>query len=224
MPISPILTGASGMVGRAVLLECLDSPHVERVLMINRQPVALQHPKLTELLHRDFTDIGSIRGLLKGYDACFFCAGVSAAGKSEAEYTQLTYTLVTSFARTLHEVNPDLVFTYVSGSGTDRTETSRMMWARVKGRTENALLELGFRAAYMFRLGVLIPDTAVQSKTGWVNTFLTVLRPLFPLLKRFDWATTSSRIGRAMIQVALHPPEQQILENKDINRLAAQRM
>lgn len=217
---SPIITGASGMVGRAVLLECLQHPAVERVLMLNRSPVALSHPKLTEVLLEDFTDVAPVREQLRGYDACFFCAGVSSVGMTEVEYTRLTYTLVTSFALSLHALNPALVFNYVSGTGTDRSESGRIMWARVKGRTENALLAMGFRDAYMFRLGMMLPDSDVRAKAGWVNTMYTLTRPLFPLFRRFDWATTSSRMGRAMIITVLHPQGRKVIENEDINRLA----
>ncbi|MBB4080436.1 uncharacterized protein YbjT (DUF2867 family) [Lewinella aquimaris] len=217
MPLSPILTGASGMVGRAVLLECLDNPNVERIVMINRHPVDVHHPKLTEIIHADFSDIEPLREQLRGYDACFYCAGVSAVGKSEEEYTRLTYALVVSFARTLCELNPGLVFTYVSGMGTD--VNGRQMWARVKGRTEVKLLNVGFRDAYMFRLGMLLPERDLPMKTAWVAAMYRILKPLAPLLRRFSWATTDKKLGRAMIIVALHPQEEKILESTDINRL-----
>ncbi|MCP9234696.1 NAD-dependent epimerase/dehydratase family protein [Lewinella sp. JB7] len=217
MPLSPIITGASGMVGRAVLLECLDNPHVERVVMINRRPVDVHHPKLTEIIHADFSDIGPIREQLRGYDACFYCAGVSVVGKSEEEYTRLTYELVVSFARTLHDVNPNLVLNYVSGVGTD--VNGRQMWARVKGRTEVKLLNVGFRDAYMFRLGMLLPERDLPMKTVWVAAMYRIFKPLAPLLRRFSWATTDKKLGRAMINVVLHPREEKIVESADINRL-----
>ncbi|NJB85930.1 uncharacterized protein YbjT (DUF2867 family) [Lewinella marina] len=219
MLLSPILTGASGMVGRAVLLECLDHPDVEKVLMINRHPVEVRHPKLRELILADFSDLECASERLQDYNACFFCAGVSSAGKGEEEYTRLTYDLVTSFAQALHDRQPDLVFTYVSGMGTD--PHGRQMWARVKGRTENKLLHMGFRDAYMFRLGMLLPERDLPMKTAWISVMYRLLKPLFPLLRRFSWATTDRKLGRAMIRVAREPQPKKILESADINRLGA---
>ena len=219
-PFSAIITGSSGMVGRAVLLECLASAAIDRVLVVNRSPIDLRHPKMEEIIHADFTDLAPIRDRLGGYAACFFCAGVSSIGMDEASYTRLTYELTTAFARALLAVNPDMTFNYVSGMGTDGTERGRSMWARVKGRTENALLSMGFRDAYMFRLGMMLPDTEVRSKTGWVNTLLRVLRPLYPLLARSSWAITSSEFGRAMINTVLYPQLKKVLESKDVNALA----
>lgn len=220
MSLSTIITGASGMVGRAVLLTCLDSPEVDRVLMINRRPVAVQHPKLSEMLHADFSDISPLAGQLAGYDACFFCAGVSSVGKSEEEFTRLTYELVTSFARTLQDIHPEMVFTYVSGMGTDAH--GRQMWARVKGRTENKLLHMGFRDAYMFRLGMLAPERELPMKTSWVATMYRLLRPTFPLLRRFSWVVSDRTLGRAMINVVLRPREEKVLESADIKRVGGE--
>jgi uncharacterized protein YbjT (DUF2867 family) len=214
-----LLTGASGMVGRAVLLECLDDPAIERVRMVNRRPVDMIHPKLDEVLLADFADPGPVADRLSGFDACFYCAGVSSVGKSEEEFYAQTFVLVTSFARTVLERNPGIVFTYVSGAGTDTN--GRQMWARVKGRTEDALLAMDFGDAYMFRLGMMLPDSDVQSKTGWVNTMYTLLRPLFPLFQRSKWVTTSTKMGRAMINTLRYPPEHSVLESQQINELAA---
>ncbi|WP_198664914.1 NAD-dependent epimerase/dehydratase family protein [Lewinella sp. IMCC34191] len=214
-----MLTGASGMVGRAVLLECLDSPYVSRVLMINRRSIDLQHEKLEEVLHRDFSDLSPIVDQLRSYDACFFCAGVSSVGKDEAAYTRLTFDLVTGFARDLHDVNPDLVFTYVSGMGTD--PDGSQMWARVKGRTEQALLNMGFRDAYMFRLGMLLPERKLPTKTRWIGALYGVLRPLFPLMRRASWSVSDRQLGLAMIRCALSPQPQKILESSDIGHLGA---
>ena len=218
MPISTIITGSSGMVGHAVLLQCLDSPAVAKVVVINRHSIGLRHPKLSEIIHQDFSDISAISQELTDYDACFFCAGVSSIGKNETEYTRLTYDLVTSFATTLHGVNPSLVFTYVSGMGTD--PDGRQMWARVKGRTENHLLGLGFRAAYMFRLGLLLPTGELPTQTGWTKVLYELLRPLFPLLGRASWSVTDRELGRAMINCVRTLPPEHILESKDIGRLA----
>ena len=216
-PLSILLTGASGMVGRAVLLQCLESPHVKRVLVINRHPIDHRHAKLEEIIHQDFADITPIADRLRPYNACFFCAGVSSVGKDEDTFTRLTYDLVTGFARDLHAVNSDLTFTYVSGMGTD--PDGRQMWARVKGRTEQALLGMGFRDAYMFRLGMLLPERRLPMQTRWIGAMYGLLRPLFPLLRRFDWSVSDRQLGQAMINCALYPQSEKILESGDIGRL-----
>ena len=217
MPLSIILTGASGMVGRAVLLQCLYSPQVAKVLVINRHAIDLSHPKLEEIIHHDFSDITPIADRLRAYDACFFCAGVSSVGKDEATFTRLTYDLVTGFARGLLAVNPNLTLTYVSGMGTD-TEGGQM-WARVKGRTEQAVLDMGFRDAYMFRLGMLLPERRLPMKTRWIGAMYGLLRPLFPLLRRFDWSVSDRQLGQAMINCVLYPQSEKVLESGDIGRL-----
>ncbi|PPK85219.1 hypothetical protein CLV84_2111 [Neolewinella xylanilytica] len=218
MSFSTILTGSTGMVGRSVLLQCLESDEVSGVLVINRHPIDLSHPKLKEIIHQNFSDLSPIAERLRGYDACFFCAGVSSVGKDETEYTRLTYDLVTAFARDLNAVDADLVFTYVSGLGTD--PNGRQMWARVKGRTENALLEMGFRAAYMFRLGLLLPQRGLPTQTGWIKVLYRLLRPAFPLLRRTSWSVTDRELGLAMINCVRTLPAKRMLESRDIGRLA----
>ena len=163
--IRAIITGASGMVGRGVLLECLDSSSVAAVLVINRAPIGIAHPKLFEIIHSDFNDLSSIAADLTGYDALFFCAGVSAIGKTEAEYSRLTYHLTLDFGESVLAQNPGMAICYVSGAGTDSSEQGRQMWARVKGRTENVLLGMPFDRAYMFRPGVIQPLKGVRAKS-----------------------------------------------------------
>ena len=150
-----IITGATGMVGKGVLLECLDHSSIETVLVIGRTPLGIEHPKLKELIHTDFTDFSEIENLISGYDACFFCLGVSAGGMKEDAYKRVTYDFALSLAKTLVKINPAMTFNYVSGEGTDSSEKGKSMWARVKGKTENDLLDLGFKQAYMFRPGSL---------------------------------------------------------------------
>ena len=157
MKIKAIITGSTGMVGKGVLLECLESPHVESVLVINRHSVDLKHEKLKEIIHTDFQDLSAIEEQLTGYNTCYFCLGVSAAGMSEKDYSRITYDLTLNFAQTLLKLNPELTFCYISGAGTDSSEKGRMMWARVKGKTENALLALPFKAAYMLRPAFIQP-------------------------------------------------------------------
>lgn len=215
-----ILFGGSGMVGQGVLRECLIDPGVETVLSIGRSPLGVQHPKLREIIHGDFTDYSAIRPQLAGYDACFFCLGVSSIGMDAERYRHLTYDLTMAAARTLSELNPGMVFTYVTGRGTDSTEQGSRRWARVKGKTENDLLKLPFKAAYMFRPNGIQPLHGVRSKTGWVNAVYAVSGPLLSLMARIapNQMTTSERLGRAMISVARDGYPKPILESADINR------
>jgi len=214
-----VLFGASGMVGQGVLRECLLDPEVERVLLIGRSAIGMQHPKLRELVRRDLFDYSDIESDLAGYDACFFCLGISAAGLSEDDYRRVNYDLPLAAANALLKVNPGMTFIYVSGTGTDSTERGRTMWARVKGATENALLRLPFKAAYMFRPGFIQPMHGETSKTRLYRVFYVIARPIMPLLKRFfpKYVTTTEQIGRAMIKVARGGAPKAILETDDIN-------
>jgi len=208
------------MVGKGVLLECLQSPQVEAVLVMNRSPLGMSHPKLREVLHRDFFDLVPIRTELTGYNACFFCLGVTSAGMAEKEYHRLTYDLTLNVATTLKELNPDMTFCYISGAGTDGSEKGKVMWARVKGKTENALLGLGFKDAYMFRPGFIRPIKGIRSKTPLYNALYVVLSPLFPLIMKFPkYATRSETLSKAMIQVASEGCEKKVLESIDINEI-----
>jgi uncharacterized protein YbjT (DUF2867 family) len=220
-PMNVILFGATGMVGQGVLRECLLDPDVQQILSIVRAPSDQQHPKLRELIHTDFFDYSSIESQLTGFDACFFCLGVSSAGMDETKYKHLTYDLTLAAAITLARLNPNMTFLYVSGAGTDSTEHGRSMWARVKGKTENDLLNLPFRAAYMFRPGVIQPLHGIRSKTKLYQTFYTVLNPILPLLKSAfpQYITTTEQLGRAMLRVAKQGFSKPILETKDINNL-----
>lgn len=221
-----IVTGATGMVGRGALLECLDSPDVAKVLAVNRHPLGLSHPKLEEILHGDFSDLAPLEGKLAGYDACFFCLGVSSAGMSEEKYSRLTYDLTLGFARLAARLSPGMTFCYVSGQGTDSTGKGAQMWARVKGRTENALLRMAsegaFKAAYMFRPAFIRPMRGVRTRTPLYAFFIALGRPLFPLLMRFpSVATSSDRVGRALIKAAKDGYGKVHVESADINRLGA---
>ncbi len=217
MGLKVIITGTTGMVGKGVLLECLEHPEVSEVLIINRSSIGMQHPKLKELIHKDFYNLQPVQEQLQGYDACFFCLGVSSVGMSEEAYTKPTYDLTLHFAETV--INADMTFIYVSGSGTDSTEKGSIMWARVKGKTENALLKMPFKAAYMFRPGVILPVKGVKSKTPLYNFFYVILRPFFPLMSKMNSVTDSAKVGQAMINVVLHGSDKVHLENKDINEV-----
>ncbi|MBW7933408.1 MAG: NAD(P)H-binding protein [Gemmatimonadaceae bacterium] len=213
-----ILFGATGMVGQGVLRECLRDPQVTEVLAVGRRASGVSHSKLTDLIRRDLLDWSDAGEVLAGYDACFFCLGVSAAGMSEADYTRTTYDLTMAAATALAAANPQMTFIYVSGMGTDSSEAGRAMWARVKGRTENALLKLPFRAAHMFRPGFIQPVDGVRSGTTLYRLFYTVMAPLMPLLRRAfpSQIVTTAELGRAMLRVASKGHSQPLLESRDI--------
>ncbi len=215
-----ILFGASGMVGQGVLRECLLDPEVATVLSIVRSSTGQQHPKLREIVHKDFLDFSSLEMELSGFDACFFCLGVSSAGMSEENYRRITYDITLAAAQTLVKLNSNMTFVYVSGAGTDSSERGRVMWARVKGQTENALLRLPFKAAYMFRPALIVPLHGIKSRTGLYRIFYSVLGPVLPLLKAFPkYVTTTEKVGRAMLIVAKRGATKPVLENSDINQL-----
>jgi uncharacterized protein YbjT (DUF2867 family) len=216
-----ILFGATGMVGQGVLRECLLDADVESVLAIVRSPTGQRHAKLREIVHDDFLDYSAIESELTGYDACFFCLGVSSVGMNEERYRHLTYDVTLAAARTLARLNPQMVFVYVTGRGTDSTERGSLMWAGVKGKTENDLLRLPFKAAYMFRPAGIQPLHGIRSKTAWVQAIYVGAAPLLSLLKRVapTYMTTTEQVGRAMISVARDGFPRPVLESEDINKL-----
>ena len=218
-----VIFGATGMVGKGVLLECLDDARVDSVLVISRRTIDMTHPKLREIVHQDFFDFSPIRSEFAPCDACFFCLGVSSVGMSEAEYHRLTYDLTLAAANTIASATSgQLTFCYVSGEGTDSTERGRVAWARTKGKTENALLRLPFKAAYMFRPGYIQPLRGITSKTRWYQALYDIVGPLYPIFRRLfpNYVTTTVNMGRAMIQVAAAGYSKQILSSDDINQLA----
>ena len=218
MKIRAILFGATGMVGEGVLIESLKDPAVESVLVIGRRPCNVEHPKLKELLHQDFFNYSTIEERLRGYNACFFCLGVSSVGMNETDYTRTTYDLTMQAATTLSRLNPGMTFCYVSGTGTDSTEQGRMMWARVKGRTENHLSKLPFKSVYAFRPGMMKPTKGQKN----VKTIFKVLGYSYPVWKFLSPKNvcTLEELGLAMIQAVRIGYSKQILENLDIARLA----
>jgi len=218
MKLKVIITGSTGMVGKGVLLECLDSPEVEHVLVVNRSSVGITHPKLKEIIHKDFFDWSAIRDQLNGYTACYFCLGVSSVGMNEVDYRRMTYELTLGFAREVLALNHEMTFCYVSGAGTDSTENGRLMWARVKGKTENDLLALGFKDAYMFRPGFIQPMRGIKSKTAMYQGIYNIISPFYGLLRRLPkYVTNTVTLGKAMIGVALKEYERKVLESMDIN-------
>jgi uncharacterized protein YbjT (DUF2867 family) len=209
------------MVGQGVLRECLLDPDVASVLAVVRTPTGQRHPKLRELVHRDFFDYGAIAEQLTGFDACFFCLGVSSAGMREATYRHLTFDLTLAAARALVDRNPGMTFIYVSGMGTDSSARGRIMWARVKGETENLLLTLPFRAAYMFRPAMIQPLHGVTPKAGLMRAFHSAIAPFLVVLQRVapKYVTTTENVGRAMLAVAKHGAPKPVLESIEIDRL-----
>jgi uncharacterized protein YbjT (DUF2867 family) len=211
-----ILTGVTGMVGEGVMLECLDNEAVEKVLSVSRKPTNHTHPKLEQLLVPDFQKLSDVETKLTGYDGCFYCAGVSSVGMSEADYTVAAYDTPLAFATTLARLNPNLVFTYVTGAHTDSTEKGRVMWARVKGRAENALMRLPFKGAYNFRPGLMTPKPGQKHVKALFRAGLV----LVPVMKLFFPALTLEQVGRAMIRCVKSGAPKHVLEIPDIAALA----
>ena len=218
MKIKAIITGATGMVGEGVMHECLLHPEVESVLVINRKTCNTTHPKLKEIIHSNFFDFSSIEEQLKGYNACFFCLGTTSIGKKEPEYTKITFDITKTLADALIKLNPETTFCYISGAGTDTSEKGKSMWARVKGRTENYILNLGFRRAYAFRPGIIIPTKGLKNTLSfykYLSFLIPVIKLIFP-----KHICTLKEIGLAMINSAAKGYEKDILEVVDIKVLA----
>ena len=213
-----VIFGATGMIGQGVLRQCLLDGGVERVLVVGRRATGQRDPRVDELVLPDVGDLSAVESELTGLDACFFCLGVSAAGMSEERYAAQTYDLTLAVARTLARLNPQMTFIYVSGMGTDSSEQSRSMWARVKGRTENALQRLPFRAAYMFRPAFILPQHGIRSRTPLYRAFYVLARPFYPLLRLLarDIVTTTDQISRAMLAVARDGYPRPILEAREL--------
>jgi uncharacterized protein YbjT (DUF2867 family) len=218
MEIKVIITGATGMVGEGVLLTCLRHPCIKEVLMVNRRKVELKHPKLKELLVPNFLELETFEEQLKGYDACFYCAGISSNGVNEADYTKITYDTPLYFAQTLVKLNPAMVFGHISGSHTDSSEKGKMMWARVKGRAENALLKLPFKKVYNFRPGFMKPYAEQKN----VKRLYRAIGSMYPLLLFLfpNNVSTMAQLGLSMINSVLNGYDKPILEVEDIKELA----
>lgn len=217
--IKVIITGVTGMVGEGVLHECLQDPRVESVLVINRKPCGISHPKLKEIIHKDFFDLTPIESKLSGYNACFFCLGVSSVGMKEQKYYKISYTLTMNFAQLLSKLNPDMTFCYVSGAGTDSSEKGRMKWARIKGKTENDLRKLPFKATYAFRPAFMLPTKGLKNTLAYykyITWLYPVLHPLFP-----QYFGTLKELGLAILNSVIFGSDKEVLEATDIARLAA---
>jgi uncharacterized protein YbjT (DUF2867 family) len=219
--VNVLIFGATGMVGQGVLRECLAASDVENVLTVGRTPTGLQHPKLRELVHAEMWDYTNVEAELSNFDACFFCIGVTSSTMPEQKYTHLTYDLTLAAASTLARLNAQMVFVYVSGAGADSSETSRVMWERVRGKTENALLKLPFRGVYIFRPGMIQP-VGVKSKTTAYRWFYALTKPLLPALRAMlpDQILSTPQVGQAMLAVVRHGAPKRVLESPDINALS----
>jgi uncharacterized protein YbjT (DUF2867 family) len=221
-PLNVVIFGATGMIGHGTLLECLEAPSIQRIVIIVRRSMNITNEKVQEIIHNDFTDYTSIEDQLKNLDACFFCLGISSAGMNEEEYRRITYDFPLAAAKTLLRLNPNLTFCHVTGVGTDSSEQGRIMWARVKGKSENDLLALT-ESAWMFRPGVIKPEKGVVSASKWVRRLYTITKPIAPVVKAIfpNSMTSTSIFGRAMINVVRQRPAKKILTTSDINQLGA---
>lgn len=219
--LNVIITGATGMIGEGVLYECINHQAIDKILVITRNPTGYKHPMLTEIIHQDLSDISSLAGQLKDYQACYFCMGVTSVGKSEADYTRLTHTLALNFARTLASINANMTFCYVSGAGTDSSERGKRMWARVKGKTENDLMKLPFKQVYNFRPGGIEPFLPLRPSQTYYKTY-KYLKWLFKLLKAVNpgFMVTLKELAAAMINSSLVGYPKNILEIDDVKILA----
>ena len=220
MKIKAIIFGSTGMIGQGVLQECQANEQVESVLVINRHPGDAAHVKVREIVQSDFFDLAVISKDLADCNACFFCLGASSAGLNESEYYKITYELTMSVARTLLEINNEITFCYISGAGTDSSEKGRTMWARVKGKTENDLLKLPFKAVYMLRPGYIQPMNGIRSRTRLYNMLYMIFKPFYFILRHFEGVVTNTTtLGKAMITLALNGSDKAVLESRDINEI-----
>jgi uncharacterized protein YbjT (DUF2867 family) len=221
--VKVLLFGATGMVGQGVLRECLAAPDVELVQAIGRTPTGRQHPKLREVVHADMSHYENVEEELKGFDACFFCLGVSSTKMSERKYTHVTHDLTLAAAETLARLNPQMAFIYLSGAGADQTGQSKTMWERVRGGTEKALLALPFKAVYIFRPGMIQPLGGIKSKTPAYRVFYSLMKPLLPLLRKLfpKEIVSTAQMGQAMLKVVRQLPPRRVLERGDIAALSS---
>lgn len=216
-----LIFGATGMIGQGTLRESLLDQRVDKVQVVLRTSTNIHHPKFAEILHDNMFDLSPLESQLMGFDACFFCLGVSSAGMKEDAYTHITYTMTKKIAEFLLRLNPGMVFLYISGAGSDRSEQGKVMWARVKGRTENMLLTLGFKKAYMLRPGIIQPLHGIKSRTKAYRYLYSVAKPIIELSRWLfpQYVTTTQELGCAMLNLADGFYPQEILESKDICRL-----
>lgn len=218
--VDVLITGATGMVGKSVLLECIRDNRVKNIYLVNRVPVNIKSPKIIEFIVDDFLKVGDLKKKIKNCDACFHCMGITSFGQNSNYYYKVTYEMTKSLTDLVYDINPNSIMTYVSGEGTSTKENSIIDWANVKGKTENYILNRGFKDAYMFRLGLLIPENGIKAKTKLYNLFYTIMTPFYPLMKLIPSITTSSKLGLAMINCVYFPENDKYLDNRKINNLS----
>ena len=218
--VDVLITGATGMVGKSVLLECIRDNRVKNIYLVNRVTVNIKSPKIIEFIVDDFLKVGDLKKKIKNCDACFHCMGITSFGQNSNYYYKVTYEMTKSLADLVYDINPNSIMTYVSGEGTSTKENSIIDWANVKGKTENYILNRGFKDAYMFRLGLLIPENGIKAKTKLYNLFYTIMMPFYPLMKLIPSITTSSKLGLAMINCVYFPENDKYLDNRKINNLS----
>lgn len=218
--VDVLITGATGMVGKSVLLECVRDNRVKNIYLVNRVPVNIKSPKIIEFIVDDFLKVGDLKKKIKNCDACFHCMGITSFGQNSNYYYKVTYEMTKSLADLVYDINPNSIMTYVSGEGTSTKENSIIDWANVKGKTENYILNRGLKDAYMFRLGLLIPENGIKAKTKLYNLFYTIMMPFYPLMKLIPSITTSSKLGLAMINCVYFPENDKYLDNRKINNLS----
>ena len=215
-----LITGSTGMVGKSVLHECIKDKRVKNIYLINRSPVNLKSPKISELIISDFLKIGQLREKIKNCDACFHCMGITSFGQRSEYYYKVTFEMTKAITDLVYSINSNSIMTYVSGEGTSTKENSKIAWANVKGKAENYILNRGLKDAYMIRLGLLIPENGIRAKTKLYDLFYTLMRPLYPIMKLFPTITTSSKLGMAMINSLYYPVSEKFLNNRKINKLS----
>ena len=215
-----LITGSTGMVGKSVLHECIKDDRINKIYLINRSKSGIKNPKISELVIKDFLLVKNLKSKIKGCDACFHCMGITSFGHNKKYYYEVTYEMTKLITDLIYEINPSAVMTYVSGEGTNAKQNSKITWANVKGKAENYILNRGLKDSYMIRLGLLIPENGIKAKTKLYNFFYTLMTPFYPLMKMIPSITTSSKLGKAMINCVYFPSKYKYLDNRKINKLS----
>ena len=215
-----IITGSTGMVGKGVLLQCLEDNRIKKILLINRTSIKINHIKIKELICDNFLNLANYQKDFTGYDACFHCMGISVVGSSDEYYKKTTYDITKVIVDLVFKENKNIVFNYVTGEGTDSSEKGPIRWARIKGKMENYILQKGFKDSYMFRAGIIIPEKGIKSRTKIYNLFYVLMRPVYPILKLLPFITTTSKLGNAMINTLFFSYKKKIINNIHINKIS----
>ena len=215
-----IITGSTGMVGKGVLIQCLEDNRIKKILLVNRTSIKLNNPKIKEIICDNFLNLADYEKDFIGYDACFHCMGISVVGSSDEYYKTTTYDITKIITDLVFKGNKNAVFNYVTGEGTDSSEKGPIRWARIKGKTENYILQKGFKDSYMFRAGIIIPEKGIKSRTKIYNLFYVLMRPVYPILKLLPFITTTSKLGNAMINTLFFSYKKKIINNIHINKIS----